>query len=234
MGNHLSTPRMKGLGRKTILGFAILVVMLAAGIFLPAWTLNYWQAWVFLAVYLTGAVLITVNLWINDPKLLERRVRGGPAAEKQKTQQIISLFASVGYIALLAVPALDHRLRWSHVPSAVVVLGDVLVVVGFYIVFVVFRENSFTSGTIEVAGDQRVISTGPYSIVRHPMYSGVLILLFGTPLALGSYWGLLALAAMVPALVWRLFDEERFLAKNLPGYEEYQAKVRWRLIPGVF
>jgi protein-S-isoprenylcysteine O-methyltransferase Ste14 len=234
MANHLNTPRMTGLGRKTILGFVILVAMLTAAIFLPAWTLNYWQAWFFLAVYLTCAVLITAYLWINDPKLLERRVRGGPAAEKQKTQQIISLLASVGFIALLAIPALDHRLRWSLVPSAVVVLGDVLVVVGFYIVFVVFRENSFTSATIEVAGDQRVISTGPYSIVRHPMYSGVLILLFGTPLALGSYWGLLALAAMIPALLWRLFDEENFLAKDLPGYQEYQAKVRSRLIPGIF
>jgi protein-S-isoprenylcysteine O-methyltransferase Ste14 len=233
MGNHLSTPRMKGLARQTILGFVILAVILGAGIFVPAWTLDYWQAWCFIAVYLGCAVLITIYLWIYDPKLLERRVRGGPIAEKRKTQQIISLFASIGYIGLLAIPALDHRLQWSHVPRAVVVLGDVLVAVGCYLVFLVFRENSFTSATIEIAGDQKVISTGPYSIVRHPMYSGALILLFGTPLALGSYWGLVALVAMIPAFLWRVFDEESFLAKNLPGYEEYQAKVRWRLIPGI-
>jgi protein-S-isoprenylcysteine O-methyltransferase Ste14 len=105
---------------------------------------------------------------------------------------------------------------------------------GFYIVFLVYKENTFASARIEIAKDQRVISTGPYAFVRHPMYAGALLLMTGTPLALGSYWGLLALAAMSPFLLWRILDEERFLAINLPGYREYRAKVRWRLIPNIF
>jgi protein-S-isoprenylcysteine O-methyltransferase Ste14 len=149
-------------------------------------------------------------------------------------QKIIMLFASIGFIASLVVPALDHRFMWSSVPRFAVIAGDLLTAVGFYLIFLVYKENSFTSATIEIGEDQRVVSTGPYAFVRHPMYAGGLLLFIGSPVALGSYWGLLAFVAALPALVWRLLDEERFLAKNLPGYVEYCAKVRWRLIPGVF
>ena len=138
------------------------------------------------------------------------------------------------FFALLILPGLDHRCGWSTAPLAVVIAGDVLVAAGFYVVFFVYKENSFSSATIEVAKDQRVIATGPYAIVRHPMYAGGSLLLIGTPLALGSYWGLLAFVAMSPFLLWRIFDEERFLERNLPGYMEYRGKVRWRLIPGIF
>src|SRR5216684_2918773 len=104
------------------------------------------------------------------------------------------------------------------VPFPVVIAGDTLVAVGFYFIFLVYRENTFTSATIEVAGDQKVISTGPYAVVRHPMYASASLYLVGTPLALGSYWGLLPFVGMVPFLIWRLFDEETFLAQNLTGY----------------
>jgi protein-S-isoprenylcysteine O-methyltransferase Ste14 len=144
------------------------------------------------------------------------------------------LFVSIGFIALLVVPALGRRFMRPGVPLPVAILGYVLTALGFYITFLVYKENPFASATIKVTGDQRVISTGLYAVVRHPMYAGGLLYLLGTPLALGSYWGLLALAAMSPFLLWRLFDEERFLSKNLPGYAEYCAKVRWRLVPGVF
>ena len=144
------------------------------------------------------------------------------------------LFASIGFIALLVVPALDYRFRWSEVPLPGVIAGDLLVAIGFYFIFLVYRENTFTSATIEVAENQKVISTGPYAVVRHPMYASALLYLIGTPLALGSYWGLVALAFMTPFLIWRLFDEERFLAKNLPGYTEYQEKVQHRLLPYVW
>ena len=106
--------------------------------------------------------------------------------------------------------------------------------IGFYFIFRVYRENTYTSATIEVAAGQTVISTGPYAIVRHPMYASALLYLTGTPLALASYWGLIPLAAMLPFLMWRLFDEERFLVENLPGYADYQQKVRHRLVPGVW
>jgi len=161
-------------------------------------------------------------------------MRGGPTAEKRPVERLIMVFTSLGFIALLVVPALDRRFGWSGVPGWAVIVGDVLVVVGFYFIFLVYRENTFTSATIEVAPGQTVISTGPYAIVRHPMYASALLYLVGTPLALGSYWGLVPLAALLPFLMWRLFDEERFLAESLPGYVEYQRKVRHRLIPRIW
>src|SRR5262249_36228750 len=181
-----------------------------------AGTTHYWQAWAYLAVYFGASLFIMLYLMKRDPALLERRMSGGPAAEKEKVQKVIMLLMSLGFITLLVVSALDRRMEWSHVPPSVTILGDILVATCWFIVFIVFRENSFTSATIEVAGDQRVISTGPYAVVRHPMYAGGLLLVIGTPLALGSYWGLPAIAVMMPLLLWRLYDEERFLSKNLP------------------
>ncbi len=225
---------MSNLNRKAWLGLGFLAVSMALLLFLPAGTAGYFQAWGFLAVFFGASVSITLYLMKNDPALLERRLSAGPTAEKEKSQKIIMLFASIGFIALLVVPALDHRFRWSSVPLYMVIAGDALTALGFYIVFLVYKENPFTSATIEVAEDQKVITTGPYAVVRHPMYAGSFLYLFGMPLALGSYWGLLVLAAMTPFLMWRLFEEERFLAGNLPGYAEYCANVRWRLIPHVF
>jgi protein-S-isoprenylcysteine O-methyltransferase Ste14 len=158
-------------------------------------------------------------------------MRGGPTAEKRLAQKFIMLCASTGFIALLVVPAFDHRFGWSAVPLGGVVAGDVLVAIAFCLIALVYRENTFTSATIEVAENQKVISTGPYAIVRHPMYASSFLYVIGTPLALGSYWGLVPIAAMMPFLIWRLFDEERLLAKNLPGYTEYQNRVRHRLVP---
>ena len=203
-------------------------------LFVPAGTVRYWQAWLYLAIFFAAATLTTKFLMRKDPALLERRMRGGPSAEKQPTQKLIMLFTSLGFIALLVVPALDYRFGWSMVPLAGVLVGDALVAVGFYFIFLVYKENTFTSATIEVVADQKVISTGPYAIVRHPMYASALLYLAGTPLALGSYWGFAPLVAMLPFLIWRLLDEERFLALNLPGYTEYQQKVRHRLLPGIW
>ena len=215
-------------------GIAALVVATSLLLFVPAGTLRYWQAWAYLATFTVVSLLTTVYLMRSDPELLKRRLRGGPTAEKRPAQKLIMLATSIGFIALLVVPAVDHRFGWSAVPLGAVVLGDLLVVAGFYFIYLVYRENTFTSATIEVVPGQRVISTGPYAIVRHPMYASAALYLLGTPLALGSYWGLVALAAMVPFLIWRLVDEERFLAKNLRGYTEYQERVRHRLVPFVW
>ena len=203
-------------------------------LFIPAGTVRYWEAWVYLSIFFAAAALTTMFLMRKDPALLERRMRGGPAAETQPTQKFIMLCTSIGFIALLVVPALDYRFAWSTVPLPGVLVGDALVAVGFYLIFLVYRENTFTSATIEVATDQKVISTGPYAIVRHPMYASALLYLVGTPLALGSYWGFAPLMGMLLFLIWRLFDEERFLALNLPGYTEYQKKVRHHLVPGIW
>jgi protein-S-isoprenylcysteine O-methyltransferase Ste14 len=203
-------------------------------LFILAGTVHYWQGWVYLSIFIGASTLITIYLMKNDPALLERRMRGGPTAEKRITQKIIMIFASCGFIASLVVPAVERRWHWSNVPPALVVMGDLLVMIGFYFTFRVYQENSFTSATIEVSADQRVISTGPYAIVRHPMYASALLYVFGTPLALGSFWGLLAAASMIPPLVLRLLDEERFLAASLAGYREYQQRVRYRLVPFIW
>ena len=222
---------MTELNKKAFAGFVRLFVIMAAIIFLPAWTLDYWQAWIFFPVFFGSSLAITVYLMKNDSKLLERRVNAGVGAEQEKSQNIIQAFAAVAFIAIFVVSALDHRFGWSTVPPYLTVLGDVLVVLGFYIVFLVFKENSFASGTIEVGDDQKVITTGPYALVRHPMYIGALVMLVGVPLALGSLWGLLAIVPMTLVMVWRLLDEEKFLARNLAGYCEYQNKVRYHLLP---
>jgi len=210
------------------------VIVMAALLFIPAWTFDYWQAWAFMAVFVGASSVITVYLARHDPKLLERRMNAGPMAEQEKSQKIIMLFALLGFIALLVFPALDHRLGWSPVSPYLSVIGDALVALGFLLVYFVIRENSYAAATIQIAEDQKVISTGPYALVRHPMYAGALPLLIGIPLALGSWWGLFGLALIVPTLVWRLLDEEKFLHKNLPGYTEYTQKVRYRLIPHVW
>jgi protein-S-isoprenylcysteine O-methyltransferase Ste14 len=170
----------------------------------------------------------------KDPELLARRMRGGPTAEKKPAQKIIMSITSAGFIGLLIIPALDHRFGWSHMPPYAALSGDVLVLLGYIVIFFVFRENTFSSSTIELAPGQEVISTGPYALVRHPMYAGGLVMLAGMPVALGSWWGLLVTGAMAPALIWRLFDEETFLAKNLSGYDAYQKAVQYRLIPLVW
>jgi protein-S-isoprenylcysteine O-methyltransferase Ste14 len=225
---------MSILNIKAFVGLLFLLMVMAALLFIPAWTLDYWQAWTFLAVYFGWALAITLYLMERDPKLLQRRMRGGPAAEKDPNQKIIMIFTSLGFIGLMIFPALDHRFVWSRMPPYVALAGDLLVALGFLVIFFVFKENTFSSATIELAPNQKVISTGPYAVVRHPMYAGALVLLLGIPIALGSWWGLLVLVSMLPALIWRLLDEEKFLAGNLTGYAEYQNKVRFRLIPIVW
>jgi protein-S-isoprenylcysteine O-methyltransferase Ste14 len=225
---------VKSLNARAWLALAVLAVVMALLLLVPAGTVRYWQAWVYLSIFFGAAALTTMFLMRNDPALLERRMSGGPTAEKQPTQKFIMLWASLGFIALLVVPALDDRFAWSTVPLSGVLVGDALVAVGFYLIFLVYRENTFTSATIEVASDQKVVSTGPYAIVRHPMYASAMIYLVGTPLALASYWGFVPLVGMLPFLIWRLVDEERFLALNLPGYTAYQKKVRHRLVPRIW
>jgi protein-S-isoprenylcysteine O-methyltransferase Ste14 len=216
--------------RSSLLG----TLTMAALLFLPAWTLDYWQAWVFMGVFVGASSAITVYLAHNNPQLLERRMRVGPKAEKEKTQKIAVLFAMLGFIALLVFPAIDHRFSWSWVPPYVSLEGDALIALGFLFIFFVLKENPYGASTIQVTEDQKVIATGPYSFLRHPMYSGALLLILGIPVALGSWWGLLVIVLMAPALIWRLLDEEKFLKKNLAGYTEYAQRVRYRLVPFVW
>lgn len=225
---------MNNLATKSFLGLAQLIVILAMLLFLPAWALRYWQAWVFLAVFSVSVLIITLYFLQKDPKLIESRVRAGPAAEQQTSQKIIQALASIFFILPFIISSLDHRFGWSTIPLYLVILGDILVALGLYFVFLVFRENTFTSATIELREEQRVISTGPYALVRHPMYAGAFLMLLGVPLALGSWWAFIPVFLLFAAIVWRLIEEESFLEQNLPGYTNYRQKVHYRLIPFIW
>ena len=222
------------LNARAWLSLIILLTVMCVLLFGTAGTLQYWQAWIYVAIFGGAAALTTLYLMKNDQALLARRMRGGPMFEKERAQQIIMVFTSLGFIALLAVPALDRRFGWSVVPVWGVVLGNVLVAVGFSFIFLVYRENPFTAAIVEIAATQKVIETGPYAVVRHPMYASGMLYMVGTPLALGSYWGFLALIVILPFLLWRLLDEERLLTRDLPGYAAYRRRVRHRLVPRVW
>jgi protein-S-isoprenylcysteine O-methyltransferase Ste14 len=225
---------MNDVNKKTFKGLVFFIVAMAVLIFFPAWTFNYWQAWIFLVVFSISVIMITLYLKENDPELLERRVNAGARAEVEKSQKIIQSIASLAFISIFVVSSLDHRFGLSKVSSYISILGDILIVLGLYFVFLVFKENSFTSAIIEVGKKQKVIFTGPYSFIRHPMYAGAFIMLLGIPLALSSYFGILAVIPLMAVIILRLFEEEKFLKKNLPGYTEYLKKVKYHLIPFIW
>lgn len=204
-------------------------------LFLPAGTFDYWQGWVFLGLFFSISFIITLYLLKKDPALLERRMKAANLdSEKEGKQKIIQFLARVAFVGVLVVCGFDYRYSGARVPLLGVLFGECLVFLGLLNTFLVFRENTFASSIIEISSGQKVISTGPYSLVRHPMYSGALVMMFGLPLALGSWWGLLSFFPILGVLVWRLLEEEKFLDKNLPGYPEYRRKVKFRLFPNLW
>jgi protein-S-isoprenylcysteine O-methyltransferase Ste14 len=219
---------------RTVTTAVVGLIVLAIIIFVPAGTLAYWQGWAFIAAFTISTNIIGVYLALKDPALLERRVRAGPGAETRPLQKALIALAFAGALALLVFSVLDHRLGWSFVPAWVSVLGDVLVAAGLMIDLLVFRENSYGASTIETMEGQKVISSGPYALVRHPMYVGVLVMVVGVPLALGSWWGLAFLLLNVPILMLRIVDEEAMLRQELDGYTDYMRTVRYRLVPGLW
>ena len=225
---------MAGLATRAWLSLAVLAAIMGALLFGTAGTMRYWHAWVYLALFVGLSTVMTADLLRRDPALLQRRMKGGPTAESRPLQRLIMAGASLGFISLLVIPALDFRYGWSSVPMPGIVLGDVLFVAGFGFIGRVYRENTYAAATIEIAAGQRLIDTGADAVVRHPMYASALLYLIGTPLAPGSYWGFVGLGVMLAFLVWRLLDEERLLVPELPGYTGYQARVRYRLSPGVW
>jgi protein-S-isoprenylcysteine O-methyltransferase Ste14 len=225
---------MQRVNRDAVLGLIRMFILLPVLVFVPAGTVLYWQGWACLLAFFASVLFITVYLMTSDPALLARRLKAGAKAETEKNQKLVQTFAAVLFVAIFVVPGLDHRFGWTIVPLAIELAGDLLVLIGFGFVFWVFRVNSFTSGVIEVATDQRVITTGPYAVVRHPMYLGSLVMLLGVSLSLGSWWGLLAVASLAALIVARLLNEEQFLAKNLPGYKDYAGQVHYRLAPFVW
>jgi protein-S-isoprenylcysteine O-methyltransferase Ste14 len=210
------------------------LVAFGALLFLPAGTFDYWQAWVFLAVFSTASLFSAVYSLNKDPAVLERRMRAGPAAETRPVQKVVAGGVYVLWSALLAFSALDHRFGWSPVPAAVSLAGDALVAIGLGITMLVVTQNSYAAANITVEASQTVVSTGLYGLVRHPMYMGVMIMMAGIPLALDSWWGLAVLIPCLFGVAVRIRDEERMLTGELTGYREYTQNVHHRLVPYVW
>jgi protein-S-isoprenylcysteine O-methyltransferase Ste14 len=226
--------RTRALIRQTWPRQALFTLVLAGLLFAVAGTLRFWQGWLFLAAFIGASVALGAYFVKCDPALIERRMKSGPSAEQEPAQKLIIALLMAGFVLMIVVPALDYRWHWSAVPAWLAILADAGVVASFVVFFVVMKQNSYAAATVRVEADQPVISTGLYGIVRHPMYSGALILMVCMPLALGSSWSLLLLIPMLPLLAWRLLDEERVLVRDLSGYAQYCLQVRYRLVPGVW
>lgn len=219
---------------KTGASHVALLAIMALLAFGPNPSPDYWQALIFLPLFVGASLALNLYLARQNPELLARRLSIGPIAEKEPAQRYVMLFILLNAMALVAIPALDSRMNWSHVPAAFSLIGDLLVLGGWLVIFLVFRENAFASATIELAPDQRVIATGPYAYVRHPMYAGALLMLVGAPLALGSWWGLIPAAGIAAALIVRIVHEEKFLVAHLDGYAAYRKKTPARLLPAIW
>ena len=229
--SELTQQEMKSLIKKIIIRFSFLPVFLGLLILLPAGTFNYWQVYIYFAVLIVPMLFVLFYFLRRDPKFLERRMK---AKEKEKQQILISIFSSFIFLAGLIITGLDQRFTWSDVPLYIIILADIIILLGYLIIFFVFKQNSFASRIIEVNENQKIITTGLYAIVRHPMYIGVLIMFIPTPIALGSYWGLIPFALLLVSLVLRILNEEKVLSANLEGYKEYCQKTRYRLIPFIW
>lgn len=216
---------------KILLRIGLGIPSIAAMLLWPAGSWRYWPAWIYMGVLFIPMSLAIAYFVKNDPALLERRMR---TKETRSEQRVIIAASSAVFLAGFLIPGFDHRFGWSHVPVALVIVSNMLVFLGYTIVFAVLRENSYASRVVEVEPGQEVISTGPYAIVRHPMYSGVALMFLATPTALGSYWALVPFALLPPMLVLRILGEERVLRQQLPGYTEYCEEVRYRLVPGLW
>ena len=223
---------MKTISKTLVFGVVQLVV-LGLLLFWPAGTFDYWQAWVL--------VVLAISTWISgvyllraDPATLEGRTRGGPTAETRTVQKVAIGGLWLSLATMLVVSALDHRFGWSAVPTAISLVGDVLVAVGLGLPVLVVSQNSYAATTVRVRAAQKVVSTGLYGLVRHPMYTGNVVMMVGIPLALGSYWGLAFVVPGLIVLAWRLRDEEKLLQEQLDGYREYTQQVRYRLVPGMW
>jgi len=209
---------------RLVAGMAFIALLL----FLPAGTTAYWEAWIYLVVLFTPVLVVGSILLLRDPELLERRMT---LREQESSQRTVLLFSTIVLLVIYLVPGFDKRFGWSDVPPIVVLVSDALILGGYGLFALTLRENRFASRVVELQAEQQVIQTGPYRLVRHPMYTAIAVMFILTPLALGSWWGLLASAAFPLVLVGRIRGEEELLGRDLPGYEEYTQRVRYRLIP---
>lgn len=212
---------------KLILG----IVLVGALLFLPAWTINYPYAWLFICLLFIPILIMGIVLFIKAPKLLEKRLKN---KEKQNTQKGVTILLGVMFLVGFVLSAIDFRFGWSSVPLWLVIVASVVFELGYLMYAEVMRENMYLSRTVEVQENQKVVSTGLYGIVRHPMYLSTLFMFLPLPLILGSFWGLIPFSFYIVAIVIRIINEEKVLTKELDGYKEYKSKVKYRLIPFIW
>lgn len=223
--------KVRKIRRLIAIRFIMFFLILCLMFFLPARTFHFWEAWVYIGIIFPTAAVVIWYFSGRNPEFLERRMR---TREKLKEQKKIIGFGWILFLPSFIVPGFDQYYGWSQIPLYLIIISDIMVLAGYLIVFRVFRENSYASRVIEINSNQKVITTGPYALVRHPMYSGVLLMYGFTPLALGSWWALIGSFFLLVIIIARIFSEEKFLLENLEGYKEYHKKTRYRIIPGVW
>jgi protein-S-isoprenylcysteine O-methyltransferase Ste14 len=214
-------------GSRLIMGIPALLLIL----FLPAGTVAFWEAWIYLAILLIPMSIVMLYFLKKSPEFLVRRMK---LKEKEAEQKILVKLALIPFLLAFILPGIDKRFGWSNVPILIIVVAEILVCIGYIFVILVFKENRFASRIIEVEKGQKVIQSGPYRFVRHPMYLGTIIMYFASPLALGSYWAIIPAIFIIPILIVRIINEEKVLTKELEGYSEYKLTTRFRLIPGIW
>ncbi len=206
-------------------------LIFAAMFFLPAGTVLYWEAWAYMAILFIPMSAFAAYLLRHNPALLERRLR---MREREPQQRAIIAVSSVVLLAVFLLPGFDKRFGWSSVPIWLIIAADIVVLFGYLLSILTLRENEYASRSVEVAQGQRVITTGPYSLIRHPLYLATVLIFGFSPLALGSYWALIPAALFPGVLVARILNEEKVLLRDLAGYTDYCKVVRYRLIPGIW
>jgi protein-S-isoprenylcysteine O-methyltransferase Ste14 len=216
---------------KLAIRFPIGMVVFGTLLFLPAGSFRFWEAWVYMGVIFVTGLLVFAYFYKRDPQVLERR---SLIKEKVPEQRRIMRMIYVTWLVAFMLPGFDHRYGWSHLPLWVTVLSQVMVLSGYLTTAWVMKENRFAARTIQVEPGQEVVSSGPYRIIRHPMYLGICAMWLFTPLALGSYCTVPAFALLIPLIVLRLLNEERILCQELAGYAEYCSQTRFRLVPFVW
>jgi len=222
---------LNSLIKMVILRFGMFFVVMGLMFFLPAGNFNYWEAWLYMAILVTPIVIFLFYLIKHDPELLERRMR---TKEKESQQKTITKIGSLIFILIYLIPGFDQRYGWSSVPIAIIIIADIIVFLGYLLFIRVLLENSYASRVVEVEQQQKVITTGPYKIVRHPLYLAVLLMYSFGPLALDSYWAMIGSVLLILILVARIKNEEKVLSKELDGYQNYLEKTKYRLVPGIW
>lgn len=216
---------------KVLIRFVLAIIILSLNFFLPAGTIEFWEAWVYMGILFTPMIFVLIYLLKKDPELLERRMK---IKEKEEPQKVFVKLSFLVFFIAFIIPGFDYRFEWSEVPFIVIIIADLFIFIGYLLFFLVLKENTYASRIIEVEKGQKVISTGPYAIIRHPMYVAVLTIYVLSPLALGSYWAVLAVLPLPLIIILRIKNEEKILIDKLSGYREYTQKVKYRLIPYIW